>query len=55
MYMGRRIARVRIDVISPEWVVASMLKDIQMVCKVISANRTKVVNWWGTDSKSTSR
>lgn len=45
MYMGRKIAQVRIGTIppetKPEWVV-----NVQMEYEIICTNKT-VVNWWG--------
>lgn len=51
VYIGRRIARITIGVISletkPEWVVAALLKDTKYEKHVIQANKTQLVKLVG--------
>lgn len=51
VYLGRRMARTRTGAIHPDikpvWVVAALTKVIKLEHKIVSANKTKILNWWG--------
>lgn len=51
MYMGRRLARIRIGAIPPDvkpgWIVAAIMKEINLDYEVVNTNRTKAVNLLG--------